>query len=121
MTGQDLSRDANDRETFLQVAGLLSRDNPTDRAHTAGMGALHGDRAHRLGGWFLVVLGLLLLVSVPISLSGGVMSRPGVVTSGPGPWIAAFVPAFVLSGESWSTCDQGTGSAGSWSSPGCSR
>ena len=26
------------------------------------------------------------------------MSRPGVVTSGPGPWIAAFVPAFVLSG-----------------------
>lgn len=62
------------------------------------MGALSGDRARRLGGWFLVVLGLLLLVSVPLSLSGGVMTRPGVVAAGPGPWIAAFVPAFILSG-----------------------
>jgi hypothetical protein len=62
------------------------------------MGALRGDEVRRLGGWLLVVLGLLLLVSVPFSLAGGVMSRPGVVADGPGPWIAAYVPAFVLSG-----------------------
>ena len=62
------------------------------------MGALNGDQARRLGGWCLVALGLLMLASVPLSLSGGVMARPGVVSEGPGPWIAAFVPAFVLSG-----------------------
>ena len=44
------------------------------------------------------MLALALLVSVPFSLAGGVMSRPHVVTIGPDAWNAVIVTSFVLAG-----------------------
>jgi signal transduction histidine kinase len=50
--------------------------------------------------WLLAALSLLLLASIPISLSGGVMSRPGMTGSDfPGDWfITVVVATFTLSG-----------------------
>jgi signal transduction histidine kinase len=62
------------------------------------MAVLRPDGWRQVGGWSLVAIALAALVSVPLSLSGGVMSRPGIVSEGPDFWIAFFVPGFVLSG-----------------------
>ena len=62
------------------------------------MAAADDGRWHQIGGWSLVVLALALLVSVPFSLAGDVMSRPHVVTSGPDAWNAVIVTSFVLAG-----------------------
>ena len=62
------------------------------------MAAPGPDTWRRVGGWTLAALALAFLASVPLSLSGGVMARPGVVAEGPDLWIAFFVPGFALSG-----------------------
>ena len=62
------------------------------------MAAPAPDTWRRVGGWTLAALALAFLASVPLSLSGGVMARPGVVAEGPDLWIAFFVPGFALSG-----------------------
>lgn len=60
--------------------------------------ALHPDRGHQVAGWTLGALVLLLLATVPVSLSGDVSSRPGVeVSSGEG-WLGLVVAGFALSG-----------------------
>lgn len=56
------------------------------------------DRVRRIGGWSLAALTLALFATVPFSLAGGVMSRPGIVASGPGMWIGLIVACFALSG-----------------------
>ncbi len=56
------------------------------------------DWARRIGGWSLAALSLLLFATVPLSMAGGVMSRPDVVSSGPGPWGGLVVACFALSG-----------------------
>jgi signal transduction histidine kinase len=67
-------------------------------AHTAGMGEAQTDRGLRVGGWSVAALTLGLLATVPFSLAGDVMSRPGVVAGGPDPWIGPIVAGFALSG-----------------------
>lgn len=62
------------------------------------MGTEEGLLARRMGGWCVSGLSLALLATLPLSLAGGVMSRPGVITSGPDAWAAAFVTAYALSG-----------------------
>jgi signal transduction histidine kinase len=62
------------------------------------MDAVHGDRWRRTGGWSIAALTLALLATVPSSLAGGVMSRPGIVAEGPDPWLGLIVAAFALSG-----------------------
>ena len=86
------------RESLPAEAGLPSRDSGARAVDTDGMHRPTPDTSRRCIGWSLAGLALLLLVSVPLSLAGGVMSRPGVVSSGPDLWVAVFVPAFVLSG-----------------------
>lgn len=58
------------------------------------------ERARVVAGWGLAVLSLLLLASVPLSLSGDVLGRPGLTYSGrTGDWFTAVVVAtFTLSG-----------------------
>ncbi|TCC56417.1 hypothetical protein E0H73_32545 [Kribbella pittospori] len=56
------------------------------------------DRVRRLGGWLLAGLTLVLFGTVPLSLSGGVMSRPNVVSPGPDWWAGLIVACFALSG-----------------------
>lgn len=52
----------------------------------------------RTGGWVLAGLAFAELLSIPLSLSGGVLDRPLVRGGGPGLSPALVVPAFVLSG-----------------------
>jgi signal transduction histidine kinase len=58
------------------------------------------DRGRIITGWILAALSLLLLASIPVSLSDGVMNRPGMTHSGPSPdWsVIGIVAAFTLSG-----------------------
>ena len=85
------------------------------------MGAADDGRWHQIGGWSLVVLALALLVSVPFSLAGDVMSRPDVVTCGPDAWNAVIVTSFVLSGGVLVHLRPRNPIGGSSWSPGCSR
>ncbi|HET6986318.1 MAG TPA: histidine kinase, partial [Kribbella sp.] len=63
------------------------------------MGTLRDDDlVRRFGGWSLATLSLVLSATVPLSLSGGVMSRPEVVASGPELWAGLIVACFALSG-----------------------
>ena len=63
------------------------------------MRSLHdGDRVRRIGGWSVAALTLVLVATVPISLAGGVMSRPGVDSSDPPVWLGLIVACFALSG-----------------------
>jgi signal transduction histidine kinase len=63
------------------------------------MGAVRDyDRVRRVGGWSLAALTLVLCATVPLSLAGGVMSRPGVVAPGPSWWGDLIVAGFALSG-----------------------
>jgi signal transduction histidine kinase len=62
------------------------------------MEAVKGDRWRRIGGWSIAGLTLALLATVPFSLAGDVMSRPGIVASGPEMWLGLIVAAFALSG-----------------------
>jgi signal transduction histidine kinase len=57
-----------------------------------------GDLARRIGGWSLAALTVLLFTTVPLSLSGGVISRPRVHHDGPELWIGLIVACFALSG-----------------------
>ena len=52
----------------------------------------------RAGGWLLAALAVAELVSIPLSLAGDVMDRPGVRGGGHGLWAAFVIPAFALSG-----------------------
>ncbi len=65
--------------------------------HTDPMAEVR-DGERRVAGWLLALVALGLMASVPLSLSGGVMSRPGIHTSPPEPWLALPVAAFALSG-----------------------
>ncbi len=69
-----------------------------DREHTDGVEGVQRDRALRIVGWSAVTASLALLASVPLSLSGDVMSRPGIASTGPDQWSAFFVSGFALSG-----------------------
>jgi signal transduction histidine kinase len=62
--------------------------------------AADGDRIRRIAGWSLAALTLALYLSVPLSLSGGVLSRPGIASTGSGPrmWVGPIVAALALSG-----------------------
>lgn len=86
------------REGLPYAPGPRPRDSGHDQAHTAGVDTVQEDRIRQIGGWSGAASSLALLVSVPISLSGGVMSRPGIVSSGPDFWAAFFVSGFALSG-----------------------
>jgi signal transduction histidine kinase len=63
-----------------------------------GDGEQQGDRVRRIGGWSVAALSLVMIATVPFSLSGGVMSRPGVVAAGPSMWAGLIVTCFALSG-----------------------
>jgi signal transduction histidine kinase len=58
------------------------------------------DRARVITGWLLAALSLLLLASIPLSLSGDVLARPGMSHSDrTGDWLViGIVAAFALSG-----------------------
>ena len=59
-----------------------------------------GDRLRRTAGWSLAVVTMLLFASVPLSLSGGVLARPGV-NGDPGDaelWLGWLIAAYVISG-----------------------
>ena len=58
------------------------------------------ERARVVTGWLLAAFSLLLLASIPVSLSGDVLARPGMTHSDPsGDWfVIAIVAAFTLSG-----------------------
>ncbi|MGA8044769.1 MAG: sensor histidine kinase [Dermatophilaceae bacterium] len=56
------------------------------------------DRGRRIGGGVLAVLTLGLFATVPMSMAGGVMSRPGVVSSASSLWVGLVVAGFALSG-----------------------
>lgn len=89
----------DDRESLPCALGRLSRDTRADQAHTLAMGAVRDDdRVRRIGGWSLAALTLALFGTVPPSLSGGVMSRSGVVGSDPGLSTGLIVACFALSG-----------------------
>lgn len=60
--------------------------------------AAHPDRAQKVAGWVLAGLVLGLFATVPISLSGGVFSRPDVEGSSGQAWLGLVVAAFALSG-----------------------
>ncbi|TDO29995.1 histidine kinase/DNA gyrase B/HSP90-like ATPase [Kribbella sp. VKM Ac-2527] len=63
------------------------------------MGTLRDeDLVRRIGGWSLAALTLALFGTVPLSLSGGVMSRPGIVSPSPDLWTGLIVAGFALSG-----------------------
>ncbi len=62
------------------------------------MAAPRPDTWRRIGGWSLAAFALAELVSIPLSLVGGVMSRPGVVSEGPNLWPVFYVTGFALSG-----------------------
>lgn len=94
-----MSGDRGDREDLRRLPGPESRDTPSHRVHNSRMAAACGrDRVRRIGGWSLAALTLALFATVPVSLAGGVMSRPGVVGSGPSMWIGLIVACFALSG-----------------------
>lgn len=87
------------REVFPVRPGLPSQDIRPDQAQTLAMGAVRDDDlVRRFGGWSLAALSLVLYATVPLSLSGGVMSRPEVVASGPELWGGVIVACFALSG-----------------------
>ena len=63
------------------------------------MGTLRDeDLVRRIGGWSIAALTLALFGTIPFSLSGGVMSRPEVVASGPELWLGLIVACFAISG-----------------------
>ncbi|TCO38140.1 histidine kinase/DNA gyrase B/HSP90-like ATPase [Kribbella antiqua] len=63
------------------------------------MGAVRDDdRVRRIGGWSLAALTLVLFATVPLSLEGGVMSRPEVIAPGPDLWMGLIIAGFALSG-----------------------
>jgi signal transduction histidine kinase len=59
------------------------------------------DRGRIIAGWALAAASLLLLATIPLSLSGDVMARPGMSHSQPsGDWfLMGIVAAFALSGS----------------------
>jgi signal transduction histidine kinase len=59
-----------------------------------------GDRLRRVAGWSLAVLTMLLFASIPLSLSGGVVDRPGVHGDAGDTelWLGWLIAAYVLSG-----------------------
>ncbi|MFC4786812.1 sensor histidine kinase [Nocardioides sp. MAHUQ-72] len=62
------------------------------------MWAERHERWVRAAGWSLAALALLLLATVPFSISGGVYTRPDVVAPAPDGWVAPAVVSFALSG-----------------------
>jgi len=62
------------------------------------MDAVHGDLWRRIAGWSIAALTMVLLASVPFSLAGDVMSRPGIIAEGPDVWLGLIVAAFAFSG-----------------------
>ncbi len=63
------------------------------------MGTVRGDDlVRRIGGWSLAALTLALFATIPVSLAGGVMSRPEVIAPGPSLWAGLIVACFALSG-----------------------
>ncbi len=57
-----------------------------------------GDRVRRIGGWSVAALTLVLFATVPISLSGDVLTRPEVDATGPPLWMGLIVACFAFSG-----------------------
>ena len=59
-----------------------------------------GDRLLRIGGWCLAALTFALLASIPLSLSGGVLDRPGIQENAREAelWLGWLIAAYVLSG-----------------------
>ncbi|KRE42166.1 sensor histidine kinase [Knoellia sp. Soil729] len=60
--------------------------------------ALHPDRGRKVAGWMLAALVVLLYATVPLSLSGDVISRPSVTLSPGGVSVGLILGAFALSG-----------------------
>ena len=56
------------------------------------------DRARRTAGWLLAALVLALYTTIPLSLSGGVLDRPGIADHDSSLWIGPVVVALALSG-----------------------
>ena len=56
------------------------------------------DGARRTAGWLVAVLILGLYATVPLSLSGGVLHRPHVVTADSSLWLGPIIAALALSG-----------------------
>ena len=59
-----------------------------------------GDRLRRVAGWSLAGLTLAMFATIPLSLSGGVLDRPGITENSTDPklWMVWLVGAFALSG-----------------------
>jgi signal transduction histidine kinase len=71
------------REDVPARVGRRSPDNGVDGGHTAVMSALvAADRTLRVAGWSVAALSALLVATVPVSLSGSVLDRPGVDRAG---------------------------------------
>ncbi|MCW2580111.1 MAG: hypothetical protein JWR82_1712 [Blastococcus sp.] len=94
----DVSRSPTGRDVLPGHPGPESPDNPGIGGHTAGMD--EGDRPRVIAGWCLAALTALLFATIPVSLSGGVTARPGVVEAGSGVdvWLGLVVAGFALSG-----------------------
>src|SRR4051812_25869705 len=89
------------REVLPGRGGRSSPDNGAVGGHTAEMSALAAaDRTLRVLGRSVAALSAVLVVTVPVSLSGGVVGRPDVDQAGiPSPLLGGLVTVgFVVAG-----------------------